>query len=398
MLLLDKVKKASAEELKSVKKCAVGYSGGLDSTAMIMLLEKLGIETTAVVLDIGQGKEKFERARKLAGVHASKSVAIDARGEFYSNINRGIIANTMFNGHVNSEGLSRPIIALHLARIAKENGCDAIAHGSSGTGNDQHRMENGLRALAPWAHVIAPVRDWDLRREECAQFLAKEGLKETSDGGSTGISADESMWARTIRGVSETADGVPKSAYKWVGSKTERAIGLEFRFVNGALAGVKADGKAYNGYDAFEALNPKIGQCGFGKFMSFEDKVIGLKMAEHYEAPLALAAATAHKLLERQTLTRCELDVKVPNERVWAKLVYEGNFYSRLRANLDAFLSEQSRPVTGTVRAEIAHGGMDILDSQSPNALYDSRLTNRRKGGAFDQKGAMHFSRLYGLQ
>jgi len=398
VLLLDKVKKTAAADLKGVEKCAVGYSGGLDSTAMIMLLEGMGVETFAVVLDIGQGRAKFQNALKLAKKHATKTFAIDAKGDFFSNINRGMRANTILNGHVNSEGMSRPILAMHLARIAKEEACQAIAHGSSGTGNDQHRMENGLRALAPWARIIAPVRDWDLKREESAAYLAKGGMKGMSDGGSTDLSADESMWARTMRGVSEDADGMPKNAYKWTSGGKGGAIELEMGFSEGGFAWAKANGKKYSGYAAFESLNPVIGARGFGRFMSFEDKVIGLKMAEHYEAPLALAATMGHKMLERLTLTRAELDAKVPMERLWARLAYDGNFYSRLRANIDVFLSEQSRPVTGTVSARIEGGDMEITGAKSPNALYDSRLTSRKAGGAFDQKSAMHFSRLYGLQ
>ncbi len=401
MLLLDKARKTASSDLKGVEKCAVGYSGGLDSTAMIILLEKLGVEAVAVVLDIGQGKDKLERAARIAKKEASKAVVIDAKGEMLANMQRGIRANTILNGHVNSEGMSRPILAWHLARIAKEEGCQAIAHGSSGTGNDQHRMENGLRALAPWARVIAPVRDWDIKREEAAAMLAGEGMKGISDGGSTDLSADESMWARTMRGVSGS-EAVQEKAFKWAGRPGGRKLSLRFEFENGSLKSVsaKAGGreKEYSGPAAFGSLNPAIGACGFGRLMTFEDKVIGLKMSEHYEAPLAIAATMAHKLLERLTLTREELDAKVPLERTWARLVYNGNYYSRLRANIDTFISEQSKPVTGSVEAEIRAGAMEVGKVQSPNALYDSRLTSRKAGGAFDQKSAMHFSRLYGLQ
>ncbi len=403
MLLLDKVKKIASGELKGVKKCAIGYSGGLDSTAMVMLLENLGIETTAVVLDIGQGADKFQKACDRSKKCATKTIAIDAKAEFFSNINKGIIANTILNGHMNSEGMSRPLIALHLSKIAKNEGCEAIAHGSSGTGNDQHRMENGLRALAPWARIIAPIRDWDLRREECATYLGQKGLKDVSDGGSAEISADESMWARTIRNISEKNEKESELAYKWTNSKNPKTkIEVEFYFENGWIKSAKAGNGAkksnYEGYNVFTGLNGAIGACGFGRTMAFEDKVIGLKMAEYYEAPAAIAVTNAHRILERLTLTRAELEVKSQFERTWSKLVYEGNFYSRLRANIGTFLSEQSKPVTGTVNAEITGGSMKITGVESPNALYDSRMTNRKIGGAFDQKDARGFSKLYGLQ
>ncbi|MBM3229607.1 argininosuccinate synthase [Candidatus Parvarchaeota archaeon] len=404
MTLFEKTRKLIESQCAGAKKCAVVYSGGLDSTAMLLLLEEAGIKTTAVVLDIGQGKGRLEKSKSMAKKYASQTVCFDAREDMQRNMERAIKANATLASHVNSEGLSRPVLAAYLVRAGRQYNCDVLAHGSSGAGNDQHRMENALRALAPEKKIIAPIRDWNLLRDQCLDYLKAKGAGNFEKETGYSVSTDESAWARTLR-IAGKNDDVKKGAYEWTAELSdapEKKSYATIRFEKGVPTSVllEQDGKKsqVSGFEIYTRLNEFAGKAGFGRFDAIEDKVIGLKMHESYEAPAACALARAHHELESIVLTSSELEVKGFIDRKWGQLVYDGGFYTRLRGALEAFIERTQRTVDGSVKVAFYKGSMQIISRESPYALYDIRMASRDKTGVINQQDARYFSKLYGLQ
>ncbi|PIN83997.1 argininosuccinate synthase, partial [Candidatus Micrarchaeota archaeon CG11_big_fil_rev_8_21_14_0_20_47_5] len=211
--LLQRIRRLSGDEYSQVRKAVVAYSGGVDSTATALLLGELGIEVITVSLDLGQG---ISQAKRNAPLVSKKNFFFDAKEQLLEYAKKAVWANSMFKGHPNGEGLSRPLIALYLVQAAEKEGAQAVVHGSSGVGNDQFRMDNAIRVLAPQLHIIAPVRDWNLSREDSVSYLQKRKVKIKIEGKKP-FSVDENFWCRTIRygALSEDDFGVPQEAYAW---------------------------------------------------------------------------------------------------------------------------------------------------------------------------------------
>ncbi len=400
--LLERIKKSSGSEYFGIKKCALAYSGGLDSSAMALILQDLGIEAITVSLDLGQGLEK---AKKFAPLISKKNYFFDAQDDLVSHIKKGVWANTLHHGHINSEGMSRPLIAKYLVQAAEKEGCEAVVHGSSGTGNDQFRMENGIRVLAPHLRIIAPIRDWNLSREEAVSYVKKKKLPIKTDGGSP-FSVDENLWCRAIRygAISQSASfHVPPEAYAWTCGQDKCALKPEkitLFFEDGFPKKMTVSGskKEFSGVSLFTELNRLAGKNGIGRINKVEDKIIGLKSHEVFECPAAAAITLAHRNLESLTLTSSELEMKNSIDASWARLVYNGGWYTRLRHSLEGFISHTQGAVDGTVELSLYKGGIELLGMSSPHELYDSRMSSRGQKSAFDQRDSRGFAKLYGLQ
>ena len=393
---------ALAKEYSGVQKVALSFSGGLDSAVVGTLLSRAGFSIFPVAVDIGQQTD-FALLEKNAKAMFGSFLVVDARGEFAANILRAIKANFGFDGNINSGGISRPVLAHALAEAASKRGCQAIAHGSSGTGNDHLNMENALRVLAPQLRIIAPVRDLDLRRDEALAFAKKEKLALNFPRAEK-FSSDENLWGRTIRQgtAADLSLPLPEDAYKWTVSPRkapDRPAGVEVAFANGVPVFAEIDGKKVSGtVELIERLNGIGGRHGVGRRDALDDKVVGLKIREVYECPAACILLKAHRELESLTLTTKEHDFKRYVDTAWGRAVHDGGWHTRLRHALDAFIDETQRAVDGTVTLELYKGSITVKGRESPHALYDRRLSSRDSSGVFSQKEARHFAKLYGLQ
>lgn len=403
MRLVERIAPLAASEYREVKSAVMAFSGGLDSVVIVSLLRGLGIEVTTLSVDFGQqgGTKKAGLAAKALG---TKHHSVDGREDLYRNIQKGIKANCLREGRLAAGALSRPLLAKYLAEVAHKEHAHAIAHGSSGVGNDQLRMENAMRVLAPQCRIIAPVRDWDLRRDEEIEYARERKLPIDTVSASK-YSVDETFWARVIRqgAVTDTAQSVPESAFLWTKSPhaaLEKSARVEIEFLDGSpvRATNLGTGKSSSGMDMVLMLNSLGGAHAIGRMDKINDKVIGLKVREIYECPAAQILVRAHGRLEHLVLTERELEQKGQIDRAWGNLVSQGFWYSRLRTSLDAFIDECSRPVDGTVTYELYKGNMLLHSRKSPHALYDSRLTRRDYAGMWNQKDARHFAKIYGLQ
>ena len=391
-----------SEEHKDIKKVALSHSGGLDSAVIGTLLQSAGFAVTPIVVNMGQQSD-FSRIEKNARAMFGKCIVVDARRHFAENIMRGIKANCGIMGHVNMGGLSRPALARAVCEEARKQGCDAIAHGASGTGNDHLTMENSLRVLAPDMRIMAVVRDLDLKRDSELAYAKKKKLQ-TNLARAEKFSADENLWARSIRqGSTLDPDApLPEDAYKWTVSPKmapDRGADVEIEFENGIPVNAAINGRKHSGILAIlVALNETGGHHGVGRLDALDDKVVGLKIRELFECPAALILLAAHRELERLVLTTKELSAKRTVDAAWNTLVHDGGWYTRLRRFLDAFIDESQRPVDGVVSLQLYKGGIIVKGRKSRNALYDRRLSGRDTKGVFSQKEARQFAKLYGLQ
>ncbi|MCX8197547.1 MAG: argininosuccinate synthase [Candidatus Micrarchaeota archaeon] len=389
------------QDFPSVKKVALAFSGGLDSIVAGKLLLEAGFEVLPVVVDIGQQSD-FAKIQQNAKSVFSSCKMVDAKGLFCQNTLKALKANFGSDGRLNSGGLSRPAIASVLSKIALESGCQAVAHGSSGIGNEHLILENSFRALAPELLIIAPVRDLDLKRDVSIQLAAKERLPVNLMRAKK-FSADENLWGRTIRqGIAVDASSpLPKEAYKWTRSPQEapsKPQEIEVGFVQGVPVYASAGKEeAKDPVAIFQLLNSVGGRHAIGRFDGIEDKAVGLKSHEVYECPAAAILLFAHRQLEALTLTVNELEASATAGLLWAKVVRQGGWYSRLKRSLDAFIDSLQQPVEGQIQLELYKGNIILKGRKSDRALYDSRLS-RSKEGVFSQRDAKQFAKLYGLQ
>src|SRR3989344_6038429 len=399
---LEERAKKLAEENRGVKKVALAYSGGMDSAVIGALLQSAGFSVIPIVVNLGQQSD-FARIQKNAKQMFGSCIVVDARLQLADNCARGIKANCNFFGHVNMGGISRPAMARAVCEEARKNGCSAIAHGASGTGNDHLTMENSLRVLAPDMRIMAVVRDLDLKRDSELAYAKKKKLQTNLERAAK-FSADENLWARSIRqGSTLDYDApLPEDAYKWTVSPQkapDKAADVEIEFENGIPIHATINGKKSSGIlNIITALNETGGKHGVGRLDALDDKVVGLKIREIFECPSALILLAAHRELERLTLTTKELSAKRTVDAAWNQLVHDGGWYTRLRRVLDAFIDESQRPVDGSVGVELYKGSIIVKGRKSRNALYDKRLSARDTHGVFSQKEARQFAKLYGLQ
>jgi argininosuccinate synthase len=292
--------------------------------------------------------------------------------------------------------LSRPLISKVLVDIAKETGATAVAHGCTGKGNDQVRFEVSLSALAPDIEVLAPVRDWDMNRDQTISYAQERGLPITSTKASP-YSIDENVWGRSIEcGVLEDPWEVPpKEIYELTGGDAHGPGEMVVGFESGIP--VSIDGESVTPLNAVETAGKIAGSYGFGRIDMVEDRLVGIKSREIYEAPAALSLITAHRDLEGLTLERSVAREKRHLELKWAELVYEGLWFSPLRVALDAFADSTQVPVSGEVKLSFFSGGCSPTARRSDKSLYDFNLATYDEDDVFDQSDAAGFVRLWGM-
>jgi argininosuccinate synthase len=383
-------------------KVALAYSGGLDTSVAIRLLqEKYNADVITVSVDVGQSPvELKEIAKKAKQLGAIKHVHIDARKEFIEEyVFRSIKANGLYEGYPLSTALARYPIASKLVDVARREKADAVAHGCTGKGNDQFRFDTTIAIKAPELKIIAPIRELNLDRKWEIKYAKEKGIPVPVDIDKP-FSIDENLWGRSIEGgvLEDPAKAPPEEIYAWTRppNKTPakpRIVEIEFK--EGVPTAL--DGKQMDGLTLVKKLNKIAGDYGVGRIELIEDRILGLKARENYEAPAATVLIQAHRALEQLVLTKQELAFKQGVDLTWADLVYSGLWFDPLREDLDAFIDSTQRRVSGRVRVELNRGALRVVARSSPYSLYDEKLVSFEEFG-FDQREATGVIKFHGLQ
>jgi argininosuccinate synthase len=383
----------------------LAYSGGLDtSVAVRWLIEHEGVEVVAVAVDVGQaadrGGEDWDAVRERAlAAGAVEAVVIDARHEMAEHFCMpALAANARYEGkYPLVSALSRPVIVRHLVAEARRHGATAVAHGCTGKGNDQVRFEVGVRALAPDLGIYAPARVWGLTREDCIELAAKWEIPITVTKEKL-YSIDDNLWGKAIEcgEIEDPWAPPPDDVYTLTRVTDTSPVEVVVGFESGVP--VSLDGAPLSPYEVIAQLGRVAGSRGFGRLDMVENRRVGIKSREIYECPAALSLIVAHADLEDLTLERDLHHEKARLEPRWAELVYDGLWYSPLRAALQAFVAESQRHVTGEVRLRFAAPGTcTVVGRRSPVALYDHDLATYDASDTFRHQDAEGFVRLWGL-
>jgi argininosuccinate synthase len=384
------------------QRVVLAYSGGLDTSVAIgWIAEETGAEVIALAVDVGQGGEDLAtiRARALA-CGAAEAVVVDARAEFAADFCMPALrANALYmDRYPLVSALSRPLIVKHLARVAHEYGASVVAHGCTGKGNDQVRFEVGLASLAPDVVSIAPVRDSGMTRDKAIDFAAAKGLPIDVTSKSP-YSIDQNVWGRSCEtGHLEDIWEAPHDdvwGYTDDPGAGKPAQEVTISFADGLPVAV--DGEQLAPLEIIVRLNALAGAHGVGRIDMVEDRLVGIKSREIYEAPAALTLIAAHSELESVCLERDLARFKRMAGQRWTELVYDGLWFSPLRWSLEAFMTEASKHVSGDVRVRLQGGQAVVTGRKSPLALYDFGLATYDTGDMFDQKLSKGFVELWGL-
>jgi argininosuccinate synthase len=380
----------------------LAYSGGLDTSVAIgWIANETGKEVVAVAADVGQGGEDLEVIRQRAlDCGAVEAVVADVRDEYADEFCLPALqTNALYMGRYPLvSALSRPLIVKHLVQAAKYHGADTVAHGCTGKGNDQVRFEVGIGALAPDLNCIAPVRDSGMTRDKAIAFAEERGLQIDVTKKSP-YSIDQNVWGRAVETgfLEDPWNGPIEDVYSYTQAPgtSSGPDELVLTFTNGVPTAI--DGRPVTVLQAIEELNTRAGAQGFGRLDMIEDRLVGIKSREVYEAPGALALIAAHTELEDLTMERDLRRFKRSVEQRWTELVYDGLWFSPLKRALDEFVKESQQHVSGEIRLTLHHGNCTVTGRRSDASLYDYDLATYDEGDTFDQSLAKGFVELWGL-
>jgi len=383
-------------------KVVLAYSGGLDtSVAVRWLKEKYNLDVITLTVDVGNEREFSVVQQKALKVGAVKALVSDAKELFVDYfIFPALQADAIYEGQYPlATALSRPLMAKLLVDVAMEEGASAVAHGCTGKGNDQVRFEVGVNTLAPGLKIIAPAREWGMTREETISYAERYGIPVPVTVSSP-YSTDENLWGRSIEcGVLEDPWAEPpEEVFAWTKSpdKTPDKPGyVEIGFERGIP--VTIDGQQMDGVSLIRHLNELAGGHGIGRVDHIENRLVGIKSREIYEAPAAVVLLQAHLALEAMTLAKDQLRFKQKVAQDYADLIYNGLWFTSLHQDLAAYVRSSQRFVTGTVRVKLFKGGCQVVGRKSPKSLYDYSLATYDKGDVFDQSASPGFIHIWGL-
>lgn len=383
-------------------KIVLAYSGGLDtSVAIKWLQDKYNYDVIAVALDVGEGKDLEFVKNKALQVGAIKSYVIDAKALFANEfVLPALQANLLYEGkYPLISALSRPLIAKILVNIAKEEGAVAVAHGCTGKGNDQVRFDVAFTALQPDLKIVAPVREWAMSREEEIEYAKKHNIPIPIDLDNP-FSIDQNLWGRSNEcGILEDPWAeAPEEAFDLTTNPVEAPNDpeiVQITFEQGKP--VSLDGNSMPLEELIVTLNRVAGKHGVGRIDHVENRLVGIKSREIYEAPGALTLIAAHQELEALTLPREVAQFKPLMEQKLAQTVYDGLWYSPLTDALKAFIEETQNDVSGTVKVKLYKGHAQVVGRESQQSLYDFDLATYNAQDAFDHEAALGFIKLWGL-
>ncbi|CAJ1497597.1 argininosuccinate synthase [[Mycobacterium] kokjensenii] len=381
----------------------LAYSGGLDTSVAISWIGKeTGKEVVAVAIDLGQGGEDMEVVRQRAlDCGAVEAVVVDARDEFADDYCLPTIkANALYmDRYPLVSAISRPLIVKHLVEAARSHGGTVVAHGCTGKGNDQVRFEVGFASLAPELEVIAPVRDYAWTREKAIAFAEENDIPINVTKRSP-FSIDQNVWGRAVEtGFLEDLWNAPtKDVYDYTEDPTVNFNApdeLIISFDKGRPVAI--DGRPLSVLQIIQELNSRAGAQGVGRLDVVEDRLVGIKSREIYEAPGAMVLITAHTELEHVTLERELGRYKRGVDRKWGELTYDGLWFSPLKRSLEVFVEDTQQHVSGDIRLVLHAGGIIVNGRRSAESLYDFNLATYDEGDTFDQSAARGFVQIHGL-
>ena len=383
-------------------KVVLAYSGGLDtSVAIKWLSEKYNLDVIALTVDVGNERDFSAIKQKALKVGAVKALVMDAKELFVNHfIFPALQADAIYEEQYPlATALARPLMAKLLVDTALEEGASAVAHGCTGKGNDQVRFEVSINALSPRLKIIAPAREWGMTREETINYAQRYGIPVPVTIASP-YSIDENLWGRSIEcGVLEDPWAEPpEDAYTWTKSPTEtpdKPGYVEIGFEQGVP--VTIDGQKLDSVSLIQRLNELVGGYGVGRIDHVENRLVGIKSREIYEAPAATALLQAHQALEAMTLSKEQLRFKQKVAVEYADLIYNGLWFTSLHQDLAAYVQSSQRFVTGTIRLKLFKGSSRVVGRKSPFSLYNYGLATYAKGDVFDQSASPGFIHIWGL-
>jgi argininosuccinate synthase len=382
------------------------YSGGLDTSVMLKWIqERYGAEVNCLAVNLGQPGEDFDVIREKALRLGARDCHVeDAREEFAREyVAPAIKANALYGGgYPLFTALGRPLIAKLAVERARELGCDTIAHGCTGKGNDQVRIEATIATLAPELKVLAPVRSWQMGREEEIAYAREHGIPIKGGSETVPYSIDDNLWGRSSEGRwIEDLEHAPEDDVFALVTRPEEApqegARVDISFERGLP--VALDGERLELVPLLERVAELGARHGVGIVDHIEDRIVGLKVRDIYEAPAAVIILGAHQELERLVSTIHENQFKPQLDRQWAYLVYAGLWWEPLRGDLDAYMERVNERVAGTIGVKLYKGRAQAVTRSSPNAVYDASLASfAASGGLFSQAAAPGFIELFSLQ
>ena len=384
------------------EKIVLAYSGGLDtSVAVRWLKEEGGYDVIALTVDVGMQRQREEVQSRALTAGATKFVWRDAQETFVRHFAfPALAAGAVYQGQYPlATALSRPLIARELAEVARAEGATAVGHGCTGKGNDQVRLEVSVQALAPELRIVAPVRDWEMDREGEIAYAQEHSIPVSVTLDSP-YSIDQNLWGRSVEcGVLEDPWlEPPPDVYDWTVAPAEApdaAAYVEIGFERGLP--VSLDGRETDPASLVLRLNELAGEHGVGRVDMVEDRLVGIKSREIYEAPAAVTLLAAHEALEALTLSKDQRRLKARVAQEYAELIYNGLWFTAHHQDLAAYVQSSQRQVTGTVRVKLHKGTATVVGRKSPRSLYDFSLATYDKSDQFDRSAAPGFIHIWGL-
>ena len=384
-------------------KLVLAYSGGLDTTTAIKWLSvERGYEVVALNIDLGKSREQpvVESRGMMAG--AAKVRVIDAKEDFVRYFAfPALAAGAVYqDAYPLATALARPLMAKLLVDVAHEEGATAVAHGCTGKGNDQVRFDVGIQTLDPSLEIVAPTRENAMARDFQIEYLAKHGV-DIPWGAKGPFSIDENLWGRSAEaGVLEDPwQEPPPDAYEWTRSPEDAPaapVYIEITYEHGMP--YQLDGEDVNPVEMVERLNELGGEHGVGRIDHIEDRLVGIKSREIYESPAAVILHTAHRSLEAMSLSKQQIKLKKQIATEYAELIYNGLWFSAHHQDIAAYVASTQRHVSGTIRVKLQRGQATVVGRKADESLYDRALATYDRGDTYDQKAAVGFISIWGLQ
>ena len=383
-------------------KVVLAYSGGLDtSVAIRWIADKYKMDVIALSIDLGAEREYEAIRQKALKVGAIKAIVVDAKDTFIRDfVFPSLQADAIYEGQYTlATAIARPLIAKLLVETALKEEATAVAHGCTGKGNDQVRFDVSTAALAPQLKVIAPAREWNMTREETIKYAKRYGIPVPVTVASP-YSLDENLWGKSIEcGVLEDPwTEPPEEIYTWTKSPNDspnKPRYVEIGFQRGLPTSL--DGEKLSPVELVEELNSLAGEHGVGRTDHVENRLVGIKSREVYEAPAATVLLTAHMALEQMTLSKDQLRFKAKVAQEYADLIYNGLWFSALHQDLAAYVKSTQKYVSGTVRVKLFKGKATVVGRKSPRSLYSYKLATYDEADQFDQSASVGFIQIFGL-
>ncbi len=381
----------------------LAYSGGLDtSVAIRWIKEKYDLDVIALTIDVGNERDLPAIAERARSIGAVKALVVDGREDFVRYfVWPALQAGAIYEGQYPlATALARPLIARLLVEVARAEGAVAVAHGCTGKGNDQVRFDVSINTLAPDLKIIAPVREWSMTRDNEIAYAAEHKIPISATNASP-YSVDQNLWGRSVEcGILEDPWAEPpEDVYAWTVNPDSVAQSeptyVEITFQHGIPTAL--NGEEIEGYTLVESLNKTAGQYGIGRIDHIENRLVGIKSREIYEAPGAIVLHAAHKALESLTLSRDQIRFKEGVVTEYSRLIYNGQWYSAIHQDLAAYVQSTQRFVSGVVRMKFSRGNCSVVGRKSEYSLYDHGLATYDSGDQFDHNAALGFIKLWGL-